>query len=113
MRETDKEEHNPLVITDKIATHWEDGIKKFMQDEEFSECLDLVIKVIANPNVPQQQVAVLIAQLSAYAVKFRLMFSGYMSYLKGTDEANMKKNHYKEFYYGIDNLVDALKYLIK
>ena len=106
-------EENPLLKTDRLIKQWAEGAKEFVDDEEFGECLDLVVKLIAKPNVPQAQVAVVIVQLSAYAVKFRMMFTGHMSYLKGTTEANMKKNHYKELYTGLDNLVDALKYLLK
>lgn len=106
-------EENPLLLTDKIMKEWTKEVKQYMDDEDLTECLDLVIKVIAKPNVPRDKVAVLITQLSAYSIKFRLMFSAHMSYKKGTTEANMKKNHYKELYTGIDNLVDALKYLLK
>jgi len=106
-------DENPLVITDGLADTWEKLAKEFVDDKDFGECLDLVVKIIAKPNVPQTQVAVLLVQLQAYAVKFRMMFTGHMSYLKGTTEANMKKNHYKELYSGLDKLVDALKYLVK
>lgn len=108
-----KIEDNPLIQVDALQKEWAKNIKQYMDDEDLGLCLDLVVKVIAKPNVPQQQVAMLCVQLEAYAVKFRLMFSGYMSYLKGTSEANMKKNHYKELYTGVDRLVDSLKYLVR
>lgn len=104
---------NPLLQVDNLKKSWAEGVKDYMDDEDLASCLDLAVKIIAKPNVPQQQVAVLCVQLEAYAVKFRLMYTGYMSYLKGTTEANMKKNHYKELYTGIDKLVDSLKYLVR
>ena len=104
---------NPLVIADGLQKQWAESAKVYMDDEDFGATLDLVVKIIAKPNVPPTQVGALITQLSAYAVKFRMMFTGHMSYLKATTEANMKKNHYKELYSGIDKLVDALKYLVK
>lgn len=109
----DKIEDNPLFLVDAIEREWARDIKDYMDDEDLSKALDLVVRVIANPNIPPQKVAVLCTQLEAYAIKFRLMFVGYMSYKKGTTEANMKKNHYKELYTGLDRLVDSLKYLVK
>lgn len=109
----DKIEDNPLFLVDVIEKEWARDIKDYMDDEDLSKALDLVVRVIANPNIPPQKVAVLCTQLEAYAIKFRLMFVGYMSYKKGTTEANMKKNHYKELYTGLDRLVDSLKYLVK
>jgi len=110
---TDKIEDNPLFQTDVLVREWAKEVKEYMDDEDFGKTLDLVVKIIAKPNVPQQHVAILCTQLEAYAIKFRLMFVGYMSYKKGTTEANMKKNHYKELYTGVDRLVDSLKYLVK
>lgn len=110
---SDKIEDNPLFLVDAIEREWARDIKDYMDDEDLSKALDLVVRVIANPNIPPQKVAVLCTQLEAYAIKFRLMFVGYMSYKKGTTEANMKKNHYKELYTGLDRLVDSLKYLVK
>ena len=110
---SDKIEDNPLFQVDALEKEWAKEVKEYMDDEDFSKTLDLVVKVIAKPNIPQQHVAILCTQLEAYALKFRLMFVGYMSYKKGTTEANMKKNHYKELYTGLDRLVDSLKYLVK
>lgn len=106
-------EDNPLFQVDAVHRQWAQDVKEYMDDEDLSKTLDLVVKVISNPSIPPQRVAVLCTQLEAYAIKFRLMFVGYMSYKKGTTEANMKKNHYKELYTGIDRLVDSLKYLVK
>lgn len=108
-----KVEDNPLFQVDAVQREWANNIKEYMDDEDLGKTLDLVVKIIAKPNVPPQNVAVLATQLEAYAIKFRLMFVGYMSYMKGTTEANMKKNHYKELYTGIDRLVDSLKYLVR
>lgn len=108
----DKIEDNPLIIADKLS--WANEAKDYMQDEDFSTTLDLVIKLISEGGrVERDKVGIAIVRLEAYALKFRMMFVGYMSYKKGTTEANMKKNHYKEMYIGLDNLVDALKYLVR
>lgn len=104
---------NPLVQADSLSS-WADEVKEYMHDDDFSSTIDTVVKIIAEGgNVPRDKVAVLCVRLEAYATKFRMMYTAYMSYKKGTTEANMKKNHYKELYTGIDRLVDALKYLVK
>lgn len=104
---------NPLIQTDGLKKAWAEAAKDFMEDDDFSETLDLVVKIMAKPNVPPQQVGVLIVRLQAHAIKMRVMYGSYMSYLKGTDGASAKKNLYKYLYDGIENLVDALKYLVK
>jgi len=104
---------NPLVQVDNLDK-WAEEVKEYMHDDDFSTTLDLVVRIIAEGgNVPRDKVAVLCVKLEAYSVKFRMMFTAYMSYKKGTTEANMKKNHYKELYTGLDRLVDSLKYLLK
>ena len=104
---------NPLVQADGLYRAWSQEVKEYMQDEDLDTTLDIVVKMIANPNIPPQKVAAVCVQLEAMALKFRTQYSAFMSYKKGTTEANMKKNHYKELYTGIDRLVDSLKYLAK
>ena len=109
---TDEVKDNPLVITSGLRT-WADEASEYMEDEDFAKVLDLVTKIIANDIPEPAKIGAVCARLEAYAVKFRMEFVAYMSYKKGTTEANMKKNHYKELYTGIDRLVDALKYVMK
>jgi hypothetical protein len=103
---------NPLVIADAIWK-WNEEASDFMRDEDFEKVLELVIKLMANDIPEPAKVAAVCVRLSAYSIKFRMGYAAYMSYKKGTKEANMKKNHYKELYTGIDKLVDTLKYLVK
>lgn len=110
---TDKIEDNPLVITDGLRKSWNEEATEYMDDEDFGKVLDLTIQIIAG-DIPQpSKIAAVCARLEAYAIKFRMQYVAYMSYKKGTTEGNMKKNHYKELYTGIDRLVDALKYVMK
>jgi hypothetical protein len=109
---------NPLVITSELRkfmsdNKWVEELEEFMQDEDVNKVLELVVKIIAGGVPEPSKIAPLMVRLEAYNIKFRSQFSAYMGYKKGTSEANMKKNHYKELYTGIDRLVDALKYLIK
>lgn len=112
MDNNDRIEDNPLVQLSKIKT-WADEATEYMEDEDFGKVLELVNKIIANEIPEPAKVGAVCARLEAFAIKFRMEFVAYMSYKKGTHEANMKKNHYKELYTGIDRLVDSLKYLVR
>ncbi len=113
---------NPLVIISELRTvmteaketpEWADELSQFIEDEDVDKVIQLVLKIIDGDIPDANKIAVVCARLEAYNVKFRTQFSAYMSYKKGTTEANMKKNHYKELYTGIDRLVDSLKYLMR
>lgn len=104
---------NPMVITSGIRASWAQETADYMDDEDFGKVLDLVTKIIAGEIPEPAKIAAVCARLEAFALKFRMQFVAYMSFKKGTTEANMKKNHYKELYTGIDRLVDALKYVVR
>lgn len=110
-----EDEANPLEVVSQIQSKIDylTELDVFIDDEDFMECMNLAVKIIANPNVPAPKVATLCVQLEAYAVIFRSKYASYMGFMKGTKDANAKKNTYKEMYHGIDRLVDALKYLIR
>ncbi len=113
---------NPLVLISEVrkvmaeareTPEWADELSQFIEDEDVDKVIALVLKIIDGDIPDANKIAVVCARLEAYNVKFRTQFSAYMSYKKGTTEANMKKNHYKELYTGIDRLVDSLKYLMR
>src|SRR4051812_3345319 len=93
---------------------WLVEANEFVLEQEFEEGTRAVAKIIAaNGNVPQPAVAALCVKLQALSVVYRMRYNAYMSFKKGTTEANMKKNHYRSLYEGMDRLVDSLKYLIR
>lgn len=111
---------NPLVIISKIKDlmmeareKWVDEVHEFMADDDVVNVLNTAARMIAGEVPEPSKVALVLVKLEAASLKFRTQYSAYMSYKKGTTEANMKKNHYKELYTGIDRLVDALKYVAK
>ena len=106
-------EDNPLVQVSELNRAWAEESADYMKDEDFGKVLALVTKIIAGEIPEPAKIAPVCARLEAYAIKFRMEFVAYMSYKKGTTEANMKKNHYKELYTGIDRLVDSLKYVVR
>ena len=111
---------NPLVISSeirKIMTEaekkWNEELSEFIQDKAVDEVIGQALKMMNDEFPDHDKIARVCARLEAFNIKFRSQFSAYMSYKKGTTEANMKKNMYKEIYTGIDRLVDSLKYMIR
>lgn len=108
---------NPMVIISEIRVmmtkKWHEELSEFMDDKAVDEVINQALSFMADDFPDHDKIARVCARLEAFNLKFRTQFSAYMSYKKGTDEANMKKNHYKELYTGIDRLVDALKYMIR
>lgn len=109
----DRIEDNPLIMVSELKELWAKETSDFMQDDSLDDVLNIVIRIL-NGEVPEpSKVAFVCVKLEAYALKYRTRYTSYMGFLKGTDDANMKKNMYKELYTGIDRLVDALKYLMR
>lgn len=106
-------DENPLVMVSELRKTWVQEAEDFMNDEDFGKVLDLAAQIIAGDIPEPSKVAAVCVRLSAYSIRFRMGYSAYMSYHKGTTDANMKKNHYKEIYTGIDKLVDSMKYMVK
>lgn len=111
---------NPLVIISEVnemvlnaKDKWAKETTDFLDDEDVKAVLKTVLGLITDGALDQQKVPLLMVTLEAHNVKFRDRFAAYMGPLKGTTDANMKKNHYKELYTGIDRLVDSLKYMIR
>jgi hypothetical protein len=111
---------NPLVISSEVtvlmndaAKKWNDELSEFMEDKAVDEVISQALELMSEKFPDHDKIARVCARLEAFNIKFRMQFSAYMSYKKGTTDANMKKNHYKELYTGIDRLVDSLKYMIR
>lgn len=111
---------NPLVIMSQIRTlmtdaekKWHEELSEFIEDKAVDEVINQALAMMNDEFPDHDKIARVCARLEAFNLKFRTQFSAYMSYKKGTTDANMKKNHYKELYTGIDRLVDSLKYMIR
>ena len=100
-------EENTFQLISQV-TEFND-ISEHMQDEDLDLALDIIIKLIAKPDVPASKVAALIVQLQAMSVKFKMQAKYYMHFKKGTQFA-AKKGTYMTASESIDKLVDALKY---
>ena len=85
-------------------------IAEFMEDEELNIALTMIAKLIINPDIPMPVAAIEIVRLQAIAGKLAL---------KATWMANVDKNNRakKNIYYtaaeAVNNLVSALKYIMR
>jgi hypothetical protein len=85
-------------------------IAEFMDDEELTTALTMIAKLIIKPDIPMPVAAIEIVRLQAIAGKLAL---------KATWMANVDKNNRakKNIYYtaaeAVNNLVSALKYIMR
>ena len=84
-------------------------IKEFMNDKDLDFALDLIIKLIAKPDVPSSKAPDLVVKMQALSAKFAMMSRFYTTFEKGGENAK-KKNVYYTAEEAINRLVDALKY---
>lgn len=83
-----------------------------MGDDDLTNALDTVIKIISKPDIPPQAATKAVVQLQAYAVSFKMKAKYYMLINK-EGEAAKKKNIYLSMAEALKDLVDSLKYLCK
>ena len=84
-------------------------MKEYMNDKDLDYALDLIIKLIAKPDVPSSKAPDLIIKMQALAAKFAMLSRFYTTFEKGGENAK-KKNVYYTAEEAINKLVDALKY---
>lgn len=84
-------------------------ISEYMQDPDLDAAMELIIKLIAKPDVPASKAPEIITRLQAIAAKLSIMSRYYTTFEKGP-EASKKKNVYYTTADAINRVVDALKY---
>jgi hypothetical protein len=77
-----------------------------MGDDDLSDAIDTVIKLISKPDVPSKAVSPLIVKLQAQSVRFKMQAKYLMLFVKEGDSAMSMAEALKD-------LCDALKYLAK
>jgi hypothetical protein len=85
-------------------------IADFMEDEELTQALSFIAKVIIKPDIPTQVATIEIVRLQAIAAKMSLKAT-WMANVDKSDRA--KKNLYFTSAEAINNLVSALKYITR
>ncbi len=85
-------------------------IADYMQDEELTTALTFIAKIIIKPDIPLNVATVEIVRLQAIAAKMSLKAT-WMANVDKSDRG--KKNLYYTAAQSINNLVSALKYIIR
>jgi hypothetical protein len=98
----------PVIELINELTEFND-IKAYMNDPDLDYALDLIIKLIAKPDVPSTKAPDLIVKMQALSAKFAVMARFYTTFEKGGENAK-KKNVYFTAEEAISKLTDALKY---
>lgn len=99
---------NTIDILNNISDFNE--LSEYMQDDEITQSLVAIAKLIAKPDIPPDKAARLIVQVQAYSAKFAMLASWYAN-VKKDDRA--KKNIYYSAREALDKLADALKYTVR
>lgn len=97
-----------LELVNEVAEFTD--ISEIMNDEQLTDALGIIVKLMMSPDVPPQKAVGLIVQLEAYAAKFKMLASYYTN-VKKDDRA--KKNLYYSANEAVQRLVDSLKYSAK
>ena len=98
----------PMIDIISEITEFND-MKEYMNDPDLDYALDLIIKLIAKPDVPSSKAPDLIIKMQALGAKFAMLSRFYTTFEKGGENAK-KKNVYYTAEEAINRLVDALKY---
>jgi hypothetical protein len=85
-------------------------IADYMQDEELTIALTMIAKIIIKPDIPLQAASLEIVRLQAIAAKMSFRAT-WMANVDKSDRA--KKNIYFTAAEAINNLVSALKYIMR
>lgn len=85
-------------------------IADFMEDEELTTALAMIAKLIIRPDIPLQVAVVEIVRLQAISAKMALKAT-WMVNVDKTDRA--RKNIYFTAHEAINDLVSAIKYIVR
>lgn len=85
-------------------------IADYMQDEELTTALTMIAKIIIKPDIPLQVASMEIVRLQAIAAKMSFK----ATWMANVDKSNRaKKNIYFTAAQAINDLVSALKYIMR
>lgn len=92
------------------AINWAAEVADYMDDQDLTDALTFITKIIAKPDIPLQVATIEIVRLQAIAAKMQFKATWLTNVDKG-DRA--KKNIYYTAAEAINNLVSALKYITR
>ena len=88
-------------------------VADFLDNDQITDALIWVIKLITNPNVSAKTANKLIVQFSALSLSCQLQAKDYMVVRKDAPNARQNKELLLTFAKALDELVNALKYVTK
>jgi len=104
---------NTLELINDI-TEFND-LHEYMKDQHLDKALAITVKLLMSPDVPPTKAPQLIIELQAMSTKFSILAAVYSTIAK--DKAGTVNNNKKNIYYtlasSINDLVAALKYIVK
>lgn len=87
----------------------------FIDDEHFTEALDLIVKLVVKPHIPSSKAAVLAVQMQALSAKFKMQATSLM--VLHNTKAGTRENKVKNTYFAMSEVCDkmaaALKYIAR
>lgn len=112
---TDFDEHiyhenmdEKLIQLDKMS-----NAAKFLNDDDITDAMVFVLKLVTQPNVSVKTASRLIVQFSALSLKCRVMAKDYMLLRKDAENARQHKDLLLTFATALDEVVNSLKYISK
>jgi predicted S18 family serine protease len=100
-------------MSEQTTIEMVDGLSEiadYMQDEELTQALTFIAKIIIKPDIPLNVATIEIVRLQAIAAKMSFKAT-WMANVDKNDRA--KKNIYYTAAESINNLVSALKYIMR
>jgi predicted S18 family serine protease len=101
------------MMSEQTTIDMVDGLSEiadYMQDEELTQALTFIAKIIIKPDIPLNVATIEIVRLQAIAAKMSFKAT-WMANVDKNDRA--KKNIYYTAAESINNLVSALKYIMR
>lgn len=89
------------------------AMHEFLDDKEFDRLLEVVVKWLSKPDVPPNNIDMLIVELQAISTKFAIAISFYKTIGTKEPDARYRKEAYYTLREATNSLVDAMKYLVR
>ena len=83
----------PIIELVNELTEFND-MKAYMNDADLDYALDLIIKLIAKPDIPASTAHTLIVKLQAISAKLSMQARYYTTFLKGGENSKKKNTYY-------------------
>lgn len=86
-------------------------LAEFMDDETFTEALDLVVKLCIKPHLKSATASTVAVQMQAYSAKFKMQATSIM--ILHNSKAGTKENKLKNAYFAMADVCDKIAAAVK